>query len=243
MPTSTLLERVAQYQQMTDAAIDDLCERFPAADVMDVRLPSAQPSAKDGVSAKQLLRLPAAARASSEAWVRELATFSSQVLAEFQADSLRALRPPTLHLDVLHASLHFNNATAVEKLDREQLDRSTSACRLALPSLPASEQARITAQLRALSAVDPTTLRTIRASGSAYVLRSITADNQSLRANVNHLIMLVSACDDLPAVLWARPRRRRNDIKQRVPILDFPGGSYRTNGENHTVQPIRIYQL
>lgn len=244
MPTTSLIERVAQYHQLSSAAVEDLCERFPAADTTDLRLPSPfQPEGKDGQSAKLLLRLPSAARDSASQWVQQLQSFAEGVLAEFQLEELRAIRPPTLHLDVLHSSINFNEATSVEKIDLTDLMNLIRDCRRALPSLPREDQVRVAAELDALVAADPTTLRSIRSSGTAYVLRSITIDDQSLRSNVNHLVVLVGAGEELPAVFWGRPRRRRNDIKIRVPLLSWPGGHYVVGEKQRRLAPRQIYRL
>lgn len=244
MPTPSLIERVAEYHQLSSAAVEDLCERFPAADTTDLRQPSPfQPEGKDGQSSKLLLRLPSAARDSASQWVQQLESFAQGVLAEFKLEELRAIRPPTLHLDVLHSSINFNVATSVEKIDLTKLMNLIRECRRALPSLSPEDQVRVTAELKAVNAADPTTLRFIRTSGTAYILRSITIDDQSLRSNVNHLVVLVGAGDALPEVFWGRPRRRRNDIKTRIPLLSWPGGYYVDDGKRRNVAPCQIHQL
>lgn len=244
MPTPTLIERVAEYHKLACAAVADLCEKFPGADVTDLRQPSPfQPEGKDGQSGKQLLRLPCDARKSATDWVSQLSVLSQQIMAEFEVEELRSVRPPTLHVDVLHSSINFNDATSVEKINLHELVALLSEWRRALPSLPAADQARVATELKTIGALDPTTLRFIRSSGSAYILRSITRDDQSLRSNVNHLVILVSASDELPSVFWGRPRRRRGDTKIRVPVLDWPGGHYVNDGKRRALPPRRIYQI
>ncbi len=150
---------------------------------------------------------------------------------------------PVILTGAIHATWRVNDAFCVERASSMRAQQSLEMIRLSFSSdTPLLSRTEFEEMENIMSSEyeHADRLRTLRRTGSQYIVNTLTRDGENIRKNINKMLVLVGGAS-APLLFQQRPRKKRSDADGREIVFSFEGGGFTLNGRSCRAEAITLF--